>query len=74
MTWWLTILALQTLPLLTIVKQSGLLTVNDLISLLTLLELQTFCLPVLLEHTPLTGLHWHKCFTGPPTSDKKVYF
>ena len=41
----------------TIVEQTGLLTVNGLTSLLTLLILQAFCLLALLEHTVLTGLH-----------------
>ena len=39
------------------VEQTGLLTVNDLTSLLTLLTLQAFCLLTLLEHTALTGLY-----------------
>ena len=38
----------------TIIEQTGLLTVNGL---LTLLILQAFCLLALLEHTALTGLH-----------------
>ena len=45
------------LLLLTIVEQTGLLTVNGLTSLLTLLILQVFCLLILPEHTALTGLH-----------------
>ena len=70
LTCWLTILALLILVLLTIVGQTGLLTVNSSASLLTLLTLQEFCLLTLLEHTPLTGLHWYKRFTFPRTLDK----
>ena len=40
-----------------IVEQAGLLAVNGLTSLLTVLILQVFCLLTLLEHTALTGLH-----------------
>ena len=47
----------NTLLLLTTVEQTGLLTVNCLTSLLTLLTLQAFCLLTLLEHRALTGLH-----------------
>ena len=45
------------LLLLTLVEETGLLTVNGLTSLLTLLTLQAFCLLTLLEHTALTGLY-----------------
>ena len=48
---------LQMLLLLTIVKQTGLLTANGLTSSLTLLTLQAFCLLTLLEHTALTGFY-----------------
>ena len=48
------------LLLLTLVEETGLLTVNGLTSLLTLLILQAFCLLALLEHTALTGLHRQK--------------
>ena len=58
-----------TYNLLTIVEQTGLLTVNGSTSLLTLLTLQTFCLLTLLEHTTITGLHWYKRSTIPLTLD-----
>ena len=48
---------LQILPLLAKVEQTGLLTVNGLSSLLTLLISRAFCLLTLLEDTVLTGLH-----------------
>ena len=41
----------------TIVEQTGLLTVNGLTSLLTLLALQIFCLLTLLQHIALTCLY-----------------
>ena len=37
--------------------QTGLVTVNDLTLLLTLLTLPALCLLILLEHATLTGLH-----------------
>ena len=64
LTYWLPILALEMLRLLTVVKQTSLVTVNGLSNLLTLLTLQAFYSMTLLEHTALTGLHWYKRFTG----------
>lgn len=64
LTYWLPILALEMLRLLTVVKQTSLVTVNGLTNLLTLLTLQAFYSMTLLEHTALTGLHWYKRFTG----------
>ena len=64
------ILALQISPLLTIVEQTGLLTVNVLTSLLTLLTLEVISLLILLEHTALTSLHWYQRLTVPLTLDK----
>ena len=64
LTYWLPILALEMLRLLTVVKQTSLVTVNGLKNLLTLLTLQAFYSMTLLEHTALTGLHWYKRFTG----------
>ena len=45
------------LRLLTVVKQTSLVTVNGLTNLLTLLTLQAFYSMTLPEHTALTGLH-----------------
>ena len=64
LTYWLPILALEMLRLLTVVKQTSLVTINGLTNLLTLLTLQAFYSMTLLEHTALTGLHWYKRFTG----------
>ena len=58
------------LLLLTIVQQTGLLTVNGSTSLLTVLTVQAFCLLTLLEHTALTGLHRYKRFTISLTLDE----
>ena len=63
LTYWLPILALEMLRLLTVVKQTSLVTVNGLTNLLTLLTLQAFYSMALPEHTALTGLHWYKRFT-----------
>lgn len=48
------------LLLVTLFKQTGTLTVNHLISLLTLLTLQVFCLLTLLEHISLPRKERHK--------------
>ena len=72
LTYWLPILALQMLRLLTVVKQTSLVTVNGLTNLLTLLTLQAFYSMTLLEHTALTGLHWYKRFTGLIKDEKSI--
>ena len=72
LTYWLPILALEMLRLLTVVKQTSLVTVNGLTNLLTLLTLQAFYSMTLLEHTALTGLHWYKRFTGLIKDEKSI--
>ena len=53
----LTILVLQTLWIVTLLENRGLLTFNGLVNWLTLMALQMLCLVVLLEQTDLLTIN-----------------